>query len=265
MMGMAIAVVIVLLIVVLWTQTNVFGNNTAKSGLSPFDKKEGMTATIIGVATPQSTPKPARSRLSPFDKREGMTALAGVSGANKKPGVSSMRSGMTALAGVSGKNQRPGVSGMTALAGVSGKNQRPGVSGMTALAGVSGKNQRPGVSGMTALAGVADKNQRPSTMRSHYTPDYGMQNGVDYNTEDLIGMALTPEEVDSHQCYNEGLCKVGSVNIGAARDTEIEDIDTVPWVGLRRPQYYRVKVGDDARQTPSFENDYLQSHREIRW
>ena len=89
--------------------------------------------------------------------------------------------------------------------------------------------------------------------------------------EDIKCMYFTRDQVPAGQFTNDKDCPGYQAlygdkssfrfNTTASRNSVRDyDVDTVPWVGLRRPDY-RVSVGSDARQVPSMDHDQLPTYR----
>ena len=82
----------------------------------------------------------------------------------------------------------------------------------------------------------------------------------------LKNMVLEPEIMAQHQKFNQELMhRVGGTSSRApVRD---DNVDEVPWVGLRRPQYQKINPNDGtARTVPSVKDaDDLADYQTIMW
>ena len=90
-------------------------------------------------------------------------------------------------------------------------------------------------------------------------------NSTDYEAA-LKSMALEQSVIDQHQKFNQELMHRtgGTSSRSPVRD---DNIDEVPWVGLRRPNYQKINPNDSsARTVPSVKNaDDLADYQMISW
>ena len=97
-----------------------------------------------------------------------------------------------------------------------------------------------------------------------YRPDVEI-NSEDYESA-LKNMVLEPEIIAQHQKFNKELMhRVGGTSSRSpVRD---DNVDIVPWVGLRRPQYQKINPNDGtARTVPSVKDaDDLADYQQIMW
>lgn len=82
----------------------------------------------------------------------------------------------------------------------------------------------------------------------------------------LKNMVLEPEVFSQHQKFNQELMhRVGGTSSRSpVRD---DNMDVVPWVGLKRPAYQKINPNDGtARTVPSVRNaDDLADYQQIMW
>lgn len=97
-----------------------------------------------------------------------------------------------------------------------------------------------------------------------YNPDVDIDSN-NYESA-LKNMVLEPEVFTQHQKFNQELMhRVGGTSSRSpVRD---DNMDVVPWVGLKRPAYQKINPNDGtARTVPSVRNaDDLADYQQIMW
>jgi len=82
----------------------------------------------------------------------------------------------------------------------------------------------------------------------------------------LKSMVLEPVIFEQHKKFNQELMhRVGGTS--SRNPVRDDNIDVVPWVGLRRPQYQKINPNDSsARTVPSVkDSDDLANYQQIMW
>lgn len=82
----------------------------------------------------------------------------------------------------------------------------------------------------------------------------------------LKSMALEQSVIDQHQKFNQELMhRVGGTS--SRNPVRDDNVDEIPWVGLRRPQYQKINPNDGtARTVPSaIDADQLADYQMISW
>lgn len=108
------------------------------------------------------------------------------------------------------------------------------------------------------------------TKKEGFSPEVNINIGrteaSDNWLETIQSMSLDPSVVKSHNRFVEERNKVSS---GASQLPERDDrLDVNNWVGLRPPDYTRVKVSSDARTVPSIDydkDDLIAPTKELCW